>query len=85
MQARAALRFVTFAEPLGSEVEADRFFDCAFESVEVALSSGFGEGGSIVVISIVSISSSASPSGERPGRISSVAIFRNCFQQDASL
>lgn len=35
MQALAALRFVTFVEPLGSEVEADRFLDWEFESAEL--------------------------------------------------
>lgn len=74
MHARAALLLVTFAVPLGSEVEADRFLDCAFESVEFVLSSGLGEVVSIVEMSM-SIESSACSSNELPGRISSDAIF----------
>ncbi len=84
MQALAALRFVTFVEPLGSEVEADRFLDCEFESRALPLSSEleFGEGWSAMG---VSIGSSACASGERATRISSVAILYSEFEQDFEL
>lgn len=72
MQALAALRLVILAEPLDSEVDADRFFDCEFESDKVSLSSGTGEGRSVMVMFT---DSSACCSGERTGTVSPIAIL----------